>query len=350
MSIYGIILEWIIIYSLCPTFYALFDRIMMPVVANGKNTLRNFLIISLICLVTPFIVVAVWKFSQWVSLMVKSDYLRVVIYVIILTVVSNEKLYIPWSTAKKLQHSLLRELSKRFFTFLPLKTILYLVSALCLVASQLEELGICRFSAFWVEFFSYHEYALLLVFSVNEIMDYLFDDMQRIKGIKRLDDEDLRGFRSFERIFDNDTSVEKVYISFYKSDEKVAKALVDRLKEEKIECWNMCSRYYDIAVKYRRKAIERSKVFVLIVSENTMNKKSDVVLDIIGALGMECKKDLQVVVYKITDSPYNEEFDMLLDHIPSEDTFFVNKGGFATEIPDALINHIKTLSETDKQA
>ena len=345
MSIYGHIFQWILIFSISPTFLALIDGVMMPVVANGKNTLRNFCIITVMCIASPCAVLGVIELTKRITLLISNDYIRVVIYTIILTVVSNEKLYIPWKEAKRFQKNLLREFSKRFFTYLPIKTILYLISAMCLVASQLQELGIYRLSEFWSEFSSYHEYALLLVFSVNEIVNYLIDDLKRVFEIRKLEDKSLRGFESYPRMLKENKPERNVYICACKSDKKIAAELVALLKENSVECWDMCTKFYDVKEVCRYKAVEQSRVFVLIVSEDTMDKKSGIMFDIINALEMKSKNKTEIIIYKLTDRPYSEDFEMVLEHIPESNIYRSDKDYSDTQIPSSLVNRISELAD-----
>lgn len=104
------------------------------------------------------------------------------------------------------------------------------------------------------------------------------------------------------------------FISWTKADEEVKNVIVKRLQEAGVSCWDsdrhcVSDFAYDCIT-----AIRQSSVFIVIVSDASMCA-GYVQNEITEARNQERLGKLNLIVYKITDAPYTEQFSMLLNHI-----------------------------------
>lgn len=106
----------------------------------------------------------------------------------------------------------------------------------------------------------------------------------------------------------------EVFVSWTGADRIVKNTLIERLRDENIECWDsdeQCTSDYSpecIA------AIKKCSVFIVIVSDVSM-AKGYVQNEVITARNLENEGRLNMLVYKITDAPYTDAFEFQLNHI-----------------------------------
>ena len=112
----------------------------------------------------------------------------------------------------------------------------------------------------------------------------------------------------------------QVFISWAGADREVKNAIVARLKKEKvdgkeIDCWESDEKCNsDFSAECIRN-IRNSAVFVVLVSEASMDPRSYVFSEVIEARRLEGEGSLNILVYKLTDEPYTERFAMQLNHV-----------------------------------
>lgn len=104
------------------------------------------------------------------------------------------------------------------------------------------------------------------------------------------------------------------FISWTSADKDVKNAIVDKLQEGGITCWDSdeyCTSDFSAECIA---AIKRCGVFIVIMSDASMQSKY-VKNEVIAARDLEHAGKLNILVYKVTDGPYTDEFDFLLNHI-----------------------------------
>lgn len=106
-----------------------------------------------------------------------------------------------------------------------------------------------------------------------------------------------------------------VFVSWAGADREVKNVITAKLREEQIE-------YFDsdefCQTDFSRECIEkirRSKVFIVIVSDASMDPRSYVFNEVVEAHRLEGEGQLNILVYKVTDAPYTERFAFNLNHI-----------------------------------
>ena len=136
-----------------------------------------------------------------------------------------------------------------------------------------------------------------------------------------------------------------VFISWSGEDRDVKNVIAARLKEENIPFFDSDE---DCTSDFSTECIaniRRSTVFVVIISEASMNNSSYVINEVIEARRMENNGALNILVYKITDAPYTERFAFNLNHISDANHLGrVQKLG-ATGAIDTLIKRIRHLEK-----
>ena len=105
-----------------------------------------------------------------------------------------------------------------------------------------------------------------------------------------------------------------VFISWTRADEDVKNVIVKKLQEAGITCWDSDLHCTSNFAKECIAAIKRSSVFIAIVSDASM-AEGYVQNEITTARDQEKIGRLNLLVYKITEAPYTDEFEFLLNHI-----------------------------------
>lgn len=106
----------------------------------------------------------------------------------------------------------------------------------------------------------------------------------------------------------------EVFVSWTGEDRDVKNVLIERLRKEKIECWDSdeyCTSDYS---QECIEAIKKCEVFIVILSDASM-KKGYVLNEVIKARNLENEGKLNILIYKITDAPLTEQFEFQLNHI-----------------------------------
>ncbi len=106
----------------------------------------------------------------------------------------------------------------------------------------------------------------------------------------------------------------EVFVSWTMADEDVKNVLVKKLQDAGISCWESAAHCVSDFAEDCIAAIKRSSVFIVIVSDASM-KEGYVQNEITTARDQEKLGKLNIVVYKITNAPYTNQFEFLLNHI-----------------------------------
>jgi len=134
-----------------------------------------------------------------------------------------------------------------------------------------------------------------------------------------------------------------VFLSWSGADRTVKDVLAERLKDEDITFWESDEKCQSDFSEECIAAIKRSSVFVVLISEASMDKKSYVFNEVIEARNMENEGKLNILVYKLTDQPYTNRFAMQLNHVTdSNHVSRIRNLGAAGGI-DLLVRRIKYL-------
>ncbi|MBE6688255.1 MAG: TIR domain-containing protein [Ruminococcaceae bacterium] len=134
-----------------------------------------------------------------------------------------------------------------------------------------------------------------------------------------------------------------VFISWSGADRDVKNVIASKLQQENITYWDSDEHCVSDFSKECIDNIRRSQVFVVIVSEASMDTKSYVINELIEARRMENDGRLNIIVYKVTDEPYTERFAMQLNHVSDSNCVArIQKLGKSGGL-DALIKRVKHL-------
>ena len=134
------------------------------------------------------------------------------------------------------------------------------------------------------------------------------------------------------------------FISWTSADRDVKNVLVQKLKDAGITCWDSdeeCTSDYSAQCIA---AIRNCGVFIVIVSDASM-QKGYVINEVIEAKSLSDEGKLNIVVYKITDAPYTDAFKFQLNHITiTNGNLIQRKESLSTESPiDIVVKRAKAL-------
>ena len=126
--------------------------------------------------------------SSGVSLLlaiININYITVVFYTILLSLVFSKNLYVEYNETPQnfkdaFHNGITKTASTCWWFFLPGKVLIYICSLILLIISQLVDLQIITPNAFCGEFFKLHEYAILIIISVDAITEHVIPDLKRI--------------------------------------------------------------------------------------------------------------------------------------------------------------------------
>jgi len=104
------------------------------------------------------------------------------------------------------------------------------------------------------------------------------------------------------------------FISWTSADRDVKNALMEKLRGVDIDCWDSDEECVSDYSTECIQNIRRSELFIVIVSDASM-AKGYVINEIIEARKQEGEGKLNILVYKITDSPLTDQFTCQLNHI-----------------------------------
>ena len=105
-----------------------------------------------------------------------------------------------------------------------------------------------------------------------------------------------------------------VFVSWTSADKDVKNVIAERIKMENHMCFDsdeFCTSEYSTECI---QAIKNSQVFIVILSDESM-KKGYVLNEVITARKQEDAGKLNILIYKITDSPLTDAFEFQLNHI-----------------------------------
>ena len=132
-----------------------------------------------------------------------------------------------------------------------------------------------------------------------------------------------------------------VFISWAGADREVKNVIAEKLRGENIPYFDSDEHCVSNFSEECIRNIRRSTVFIVIVSEASMDPHSYVRNEIIEARRMENDGHLNILVYKITDEPYTEFFSFNLNHISDANHVArIQKAGGGI---DTLIKRVKHL-------
>ena len=134
-----------------------------------------------------------------------------------------------------------------------------------------------------------------------------------------------------------------VFLSWSGADRDVKDFIADKLEQENLPFWESDAGCMSDFSKECIANIRKSSVFVVIISEASMDQKSYVFNEVLEARAMENEGKLNILVYRITDQPYTERFAMQLNHITDTNHVARRKNLGALGGVDLLISRIKYL-------
>ena len=136
-----------------------------------------------------------------------------------------------------------------------------------------------------------------------------------------------------------------VFISWAGPDREVKNVIATKLREERIE-------YFDsdefCKSDFSKECIEKiriSSVFIVIISDASMDERSYVFNEVVEARRLEGEGLLNILVYKVTDNPYTERFAFNLNHISDANHVARTKRTSGVSGIDCLIKRVKALLE-----
>ncbi|MBR4862970.1 MAG: TIR domain-containing protein [Oscillospiraceae bacterium] len=106
----------------------------------------------------------------------------------------------------------------------------------------------------------------------------------------------------------------EVFISWTKADEDVKNVLAKKLQDAGITCWDSDEQCTSDFAAECIAAIKRCSVFIALISDASMSV-GYVQNEVTTARNLEKEGKLNILVYKLTDSPYTDQFEFLLNHI-----------------------------------
>ena len=106
-----------------------------------------------------------------------------------------------------------------------------------------------------------------------------------------------------------------VFISWAGADREVKNVIASRLRDEKIKYFDSDEFCETDFSEECINNIRRSSVFIVIVSDASMDPRSYVFNEVVEAHRLEGEGLLNILVYKVTDSPYTARFAFNLNHI-----------------------------------
>ncbi len=106
----------------------------------------------------------------------------------------------------------------------------------------------------------------------------------------------------------------EVFVSWTGADRDVKNAIVEKLQEAGIDCWDSDEYCVSDFSSECITAIKNSEVFIVIISDSSM-EKGYVKNEVITARKLEDEGKLNILVYKVTDEPYTNGFEFQLNHI-----------------------------------
>lgn len=121
-------------------------------------------------------------------LFIKINYITVVAYTILVALLFSKFLYTkyeehPKSFKNAFYNGITCMASTCWWFFLPGKVMMYVCALVLMIISQLVDLQIVTPNNFWGEFFNLHEYAILIIISVDAITEHVIPDLQRIHAL-----------------------------------------------------------------------------------------------------------------------------------------------------------------------
>ncbi len=105
------------------------------------------------------------------------------------------------------------------------------------------------------------------------------------------------------------------FISWTTADKDVKNLLVEKLQAAGLSCWDSEKECVSNFSKECILALRQCGLFVVIVSDASMKEESHVINEVIEARNLEKVGKINILVYKITDAPYSEDFTFQLNHI-----------------------------------
>lgn len=135
------------------------------------------------------------------------------------------------------------------------------------------------------------------------------------------------------------------FISWAGADEKIKNIIATRLDGEGIDYYDSdefcCTNFSAECIQN----IRRSELFIVIVSEASMDPKSYVLNEVIEARRLEGEGKLNILVYKITDAPYTESFAFNLNHISDANHVARTRSNSGVSGIDTLVKRARFLAD-----
>ena len=142
----------------------------------------------------------------------------------------------------------------------------------------------------------------------------------------------------------------EVFISWTRADEDVKNVLAKKLQDAGISCWDSDEQCTSNFAEECIAAVKKCSVFIAIVSDASM-EEGYVQNEITTARNLEKEGKLNILVYKITDSPYTDKFEFLLNHISFVTGNIVNRVSSVSGVSsiDTIVHRTQELLKKRKE-
>lgn len=134
------------------------------------------------------------------------------------------------------------------------------------------------------------------------------------------------------------------FISWTGVDRDVKNAIVEKLQAEHINCYDSDEFCVSDFSADCIAAIENSSVFIVLVSDASM-ETGYVKNEVVKARELESQGKLNILVYKLTDKPYNHFFQFQLNHISFVTGSFIQRSESGASAIDTIVKRAKRLLE-----
>lgn len=133
-----------------------------------------------------------------------------------------------------------------------------------------------------------------------------------------------------------------VFISYTKKDEKIKNKIAEQLESNGISCWTYDKKCMTDFPSECIKGIKECKVFIVIISEHSM-EHGYVRNELITARSLQDEGKLKIIVYKTSDFPLNDSFEFYINNIPFIEG--IGKHNISQENLDTITNRTKNFLE-----
>lgn len=136
----------------------------------------------------------------------------------------------------------------------------------------------------------------------------------------------------------------QTFISWTSADRDVKNVIAQRLQEEGIFCWESDEHCYNQDKCARQ--VRQSQVFIIIYSDAVNNNPNSYVYnECIIARQQEGLGQLDIVLFSLTNAPFNDNLELELNHVPDANRITLLQAQGSSDGIELLIHRTKTLLE-----